>query len=126
MRPLSPPSSTSRTASRSGGGRTRRVRATLIVVEVAASAALLVSAGLLLRAVYRLQSVDPGFRPENVLTLRTALPWTRYSLTDVRERFYRRVLDEVRALPGVQSAAYVTAVRCGSRVGSGRSRSAER
>jgi predicted permease len=82
----------------------------LIVIEVAASAALLVSSGLLLRAVYRLQSVDPGFRPENVLTLRTALPWTRYRLTDSRERFYRRVLDEVRALPGVQSAAYVTAV----------------
>jgi len=95
---------------RAGGGRTRRVRATLIVVEVAASAALLVSSGLLLRAVYRLQSVDPGFRSENVLTIRTALPWTTYSLTDRRERFYRRVLDEVRTLPGVQSAAYVTAV----------------
>jgi putative ABC transport system permease protein len=86
------------------------VRAALIVTEVAASAALLVSSGLLLRAVYRLQSVDPGFRAESVLALRTALPWATYSLTDRRERFYRRVLDEVRRLPGVQSAAYVTGV----------------
>jgi predicted permease len=99
-----------RDGARAGGGRTRRVRAALIVTEVAASAALLVSSGLLLRAVYRLQSVDPGFRAESVLALRTALPWARYSLTDTRERFYRRVLDEVRDLPGVQAAAYVTAV----------------
>ena len=99
-----------RDGARAGGGRTRRIRAALIVTEVAASAALLVSSGLLLRAVYRLQSVDPGFQAENVLTLRTALPWAGYSLTDKRERFYRSVLDEVRTLPGVQSAAYVTAV----------------
>jgi putative ABC transport system permease protein len=99
-----------RDGARAGGGRTRRIRAALIVTEVAASAALLVSSGLLLRAVYRLQSVDPGFHAENVLTLRTALPWTAYMLTDTRERFYRSVLDEVRTLPGVQSAAYVTAV----------------
>jgi putative ABC transport system permease protein len=99
-----------RDGARAGGGRTRRVRAALIVTEVAASAALLVSSGLLLRAVYRLQSVDPGFQAENVLTLRTALPWATYSLTGKRERFYRGVLDEVRALPGVQGAAYVTAV----------------
>jgi putative ABC transport system permease protein len=99
-----------RDGARAGGGRTRRVRAALIVTEVAASAALLVSSGLLLRAVYRLQSVDPGFRVENVLTLRTALPWTKYAITGTRERFYRRVLDEVRTLPGVQSAAYATGV----------------
>jgi putative ABC transport system permease protein len=99
-----------REGARAGGGRTRRVRAALIVTEVAASAALLVSTGLLLRAVYRLQSVDPGFRAENVLTLRTALPWAKYVITGTRERFYRRVLDEVRTLPGVQSAAYATGV----------------
>lgn len=99
-----------RDGARTVGGRTRRVRAALIVTEVAASAALLVSSGLLLRAVHRLQSVDPGFRAENVLTLRTALPWATYGVTAKRERFYRRVLDEVRALPGVEGAAYVTAV----------------
>jgi predicted permease len=99
-----------RDGARAGGGRTRRVRAALIVTEVAASAALLVSSGLLLRAVYRLQSVDPGFSTEHVLTLRTALPWATYVLTGTRERFYHRVLDEVRTLPGVQSAAYTTGV----------------
>jgi len=97
-----------RDGARAGGGRTRRVRAGLIVTEVAASAALLVSSGLLLRAVDRLHSVDPGFRAENVLTLSTALPWAKYLLTERREQFYDRVLAEVRALPGVESAAYVT------------------
>jgi predicted permease len=95
---------------RAGRGRTQRVRAALIVAEVAASAALLVSTGLLFRAVDRLRSVDPGFQAENVLTLRTALPWATYPMTGKRERFYRRVLDEVRTLPGVQKAAYVTGV----------------
>jgi putative ABC transport system permease protein len=97
-----------RDGARAGGGRTRRVRAGLIVTEVAASAALLVSSGLLLRAVDRLHSVDPGFRADNVLTLSTALPWATYMMTERRERFYHRVLTEVRALPGVESAAYVT------------------
>ena len=95
---------------RAGAGRTRRVRGLLVVAEVAASAALLVSSGLLLRAGVRLHSVDPGFRAENVLTVRTALPWATNALTERRERFYRRVLGEVRGLPGVQGAAYVTAI----------------
>jgi predicted permease len=99
-----------RDGSRAGGGRTQRLRAGLIVTEVAASAVLLISTGLLLRAVERLQAIDPGFRAENVLTLRTALPWATYAITRRREQFYDRVLSEVRTLPGVQSAAYVTGV----------------
>jgi putative ABC transport system permease protein len=93
---------------RAGGRRTQRVRAGLIVTEVAASTILLISTGLLLRALERLQAVDPGFRAENVLTLRTQLPWTSYAITRRREQFYGQVLSEVRTLPGVQSAAYVT------------------
>lgn len=57
---------------------------------------------------HEIADLDPGFQAERVLTLRTALPWAAYSLTEHRERFYRRVLDEVRTLPGVESAAYVT------------------
>jgi predicted permease len=86
------------------------VRAALVVVEVAASAALLVSSGLLMRAVLRIEATDPGFVAENLLTARTELPLPKYALTARREQFYARVLQDVRALPGVRSAAYVTSV----------------
>ena len=93
---------------RAGGGRTQRLRATLVVLEVAASVVLLVSSGLLIRAVWRIQSMDPGFAAERVLTLRTALPRPKYDVVARRVAFYGRVLGDVRALPGVASAAYVS------------------
>jgi putative ABC transport system permease protein len=92
------------------GGRRQRVRSVLVMVEVMASVVLLLSSGLLLRALWRLQAIDPGFRTENVLTLRTALPFTNYVHPEDRDRFYTRVLSGVRALPGVTNAAYVTAL----------------
>jgi predicted permease len=62
----------------------------------------------LLRALLRIQAVDPGFKYENVLTLRTWLPIPEYRSTAKRAEFYRRVLSETRALPGVKNAAYIT------------------
>ncbi len=97
-----------REGSRSGGGRRARVRSALVVVEVMASVVLLVSSGLLLRALSRVESTDPGFQTEGIVTMRTALPRPQYDSNSVREPFYHRVLDGVRALPGVQSAAYVS------------------
>ncbi len=97
-----------RDGARAGSGRKQRLRAVLVVAEVMASVVLLVSAGLLLRALWRIQSVDPGFRTEDVLTLRTALPWPQYARTTQRVEFYRRVLSEVDAIPGVESAAYIS------------------
>jgi putative ABC transport system permease protein len=93
---------------RAGGGAKRRLRGALVVVEVAASVALLASTGLLLRALVRVQAVDPGFRTSGVLTLRTDLPHPRYDATATRGAFYDRVLAEVRALPGVQAAGYIS------------------
>jgi predicted permease len=93
---------------RTGGGRKERLRAALVIAEVTVSVVLLVAAGLLLRALWRLQGVDPGFRSDGVLTLRTALPWPRYSVTETRTAFYRRVLEQVRQLPGVTGAAYIS------------------
>jgi predicted permease len=90
------------------GGRRERARGALVVAEVAASVVLLVGCGLLLRALWRVQNVDPGFRTAGVLTLRTALPLPRYGPTASRAQFYARVLSEVRALPGVSDAAYVS------------------
>ena len=90
------------------GSRTQRLRAALVVVEVAASVVLLISSGLLVRAVWRIQSTDPGFRAEGVLAARTALPLPRYDTVSRRAQFYGHVLREVRALPGVEAAAYAT------------------
>jgi predicted permease len=91
-----------------GGVRGRRLRNALVTVEVAASVALLIAAGLLIRALVQLQSTDPGFDAENVVTMRTWLPTPEYAATAKRGEFYDRVLGEVRALPGVESAAYAS------------------
>jgi putative ABC transport system permease protein len=96
-----------REGARAGGGARERTRGLLVVAEVALSVVLLVSAGLLLRALWSVQHVDPGFRTSGVLTLRTDLPRPRYDPTAARIAFYDRVLADVRALPGVTSAAYI-------------------
>jgi putative ABC transport system permease protein len=94
---------------RSGmGGQRERFRSGLVVIEVACSIVLLVGFGLLTRALWRIQAVDPGFRPDHVLTLRTSLPMPRYEKPETREPFYRHVLDETRRLPGVTAAAYIS------------------
>jgi predicted permease len=94
---------------RGGSSRgTERLRSALVVAEIVASVILLVSAGLLIQALMKVQAIDPGFRSENVLTLKTMLPRPKYSKTVSREQFYRQVIDEALALPGVQRAAYVS------------------
>ena len=90
------------------GGRREKLRSALVVAEVTVSVVLLVSSGLLIRALWRLQHVDPGFRTVGVLTLRTALPWPKYEKTARRAQFYEQVLGDVRQIPGVESAAYIS------------------
>jgi predicted permease len=99
-----------REGARSGGGRKERLRSALVIGEVTVSVVLLISSGLLIRALWKLQGTDPGFHAAGVLTLQTALPVPKYNRTARRVEFYRRVLTEVRALPGVSSAAYITSV----------------
>ena len=94
--------------SRSGGGRKAGIRSALILTEVTLSVVLLISAGLLMQALLRIQAVNPGFRSDGVLTLETALPMPKYIPTAKRIAFYRRVLSDVRALPGVSGAAYIS------------------
>ena len=96
-----------RDGNRAGGGQKQRVRAVLVTVEVTMSVILLITSGLLIRAVWRVQAIDPGFTPHSVLTLRTALPRPKYDSPVRRGEFYERVLAGVRALPGVQSAAFI-------------------
>ena len=90
------------------GSRKQGLRTVLVTVEVTMSVILLIACGLLIRAVWRVQAIDPGFVSENVLTLRTALPRPKYDSPVRRGQFYDRVLAEVRALPGVESAAFIT------------------
>jgi predicted permease len=97
---------------RSGGranGR-QRVRGALVIAEMALSVALLIGAGLLLRSFAKLQDVEIGFRPENLLTLRINLPRNRYSGDQESWAFYARLLHETKALPGVQDAALTSSV----------------
>ena len=70
-----------------GAGCKQRFRAVLVAVELVASVVLLVSSGLLIRALLRAQAVDPGFRTEGVLTLRTVWPKPRYAATEKSEQF---------------------------------------
>ena len=55
-----------------------------------------------------MQAIQPGFRPEGVLTLQTPLPMPQYGKVVTREAFYARVLSDVRAIPGVVNAAFVS------------------
>jgi predicted permease len=106
-----------REGGRAGGRARERLRSILVVAEVTASVALLVTAGLLMRSLWTIQRIDPGFRTDDVLTLRTDLPSPQYDPTAARDTFYARVLADVRALPGVVGAAYTSFAPLTSRGG---------
>ncbi len=87
------------------GRRSRRFSGAIVVAEVALSLVLLCAAGLFLKSLVRLLSVDPGFRPENLLVMRIDLPESRYPDLDQRRAFFREITGRVSTLPGVASAA---------------------
>ena len=105
--------SRSATSSRAAG----RLRSTLVASEVALSAICLVAAGLLLHSFVKLLNVDPGFRSERVVTVDLALPGVRYPTAPKRVEFYRTLLSEVTALPGVVSAGITNGLPVTSRGG---------
>ena len=87
------------------GGRLRqRVRSVLVVSEVALALMLLIGAGLLIKGFWRLRSVEPGFKPENLLTMRLELPETRYKEIPAQTQFRQGLLERLNALPGVEAA----------------------
>ena len=88
------------------GAKARRLRAALVVAEVALTVVLLAGAGLLLRSYAAVLAVDPGFDAERVLLVDTPLSPSRYPTAADRDAFYHRVLERVRALPGVENAGY--------------------
>ncbi len=102
-------SETMRDGGRHGSGpRSRRILGGLVVAEVALSLVLLVSAGLLIRSFIRLQNIDPGFKPEGVLTARVQTPAVRYPTPADRSGFYANALARISTLPGVEQAAGIT------------------
>jgi putative ABC transport system permease protein len=94
---------------RSGGGRSeRRLLHALVVVEIAVSLALFVGAGLMAGSFVRLQGLDLGFRPQDLVSLRLTLPESKYPEPEQRVSFFDQALERVRAIPGVAAAGTTT------------------
>ena len=89
----------------SGGSASRnRFRGALVIAEVALTLVLLVCAGLLIRTVIRLRSVDAGFNAHNVLTMNIGLPSAKYPKPENVVAFFKEATDRIAALPGVKAA----------------------
>jgi putative ABC transport system permease protein len=82
----------------------KRTRAILVVTEVALSLVLLVGAGLMIRTLWNLRGVHPGFVPDHVLTMRIGVAANEFANEDQQVQFYDQVVRRVRTLPGVQHA----------------------
>ena len=83
----------------------RRWQQALIIAQVGIATTLLVSGGLLLRSFLRLLEAPLGFNPRNVLTMEISLPPLRYATSESQARFFDRVLQRTRQIPGVESAS---------------------
>jgi putative ABC transport system permease protein len=92
---------------RLGGIRHNRARNLLVVSEVALCLTLMVGAGLMVKSFMRIQSVDPGFQPENVLAIDVDLPKSKYPENRQVAAFYEQLLEHIGVLPGVQAAGAV-------------------
>jgi len=84
-----------------------RLRGMLVIAEVAIALVLLIGAGLLVRSFMYLEAIDPGFNPRNVLSLTVSVAGNAQYVCAKREAVYREIVDQVRALPGVQSASMI-------------------
>ncbi|HEU4432471.1 MAG TPA: ABC transporter permease [Pyrinomonadaceae bacterium] len=89
------------------GGGGHRLRNVFVITQVALALVLLVGAGLLVRSLNRLQSVDPGFNPENLLTVRVTLPGQRYEEAPKRIDFFQQAIARMKAIPGVEAAGAI-------------------
>ena len=90
----------------SGGRSSRRIRRALVAAEFALAIVLLVGAGLLVRSWWSVTKIDPGFRPERVLVMAVSPPPT-VTVSAQRTDLYYRVLEQIQAVPGVQSAGII-------------------
>ena len=101
------------------GKRPKRLRNVLVICETAFSLLLVAGAGLLIRSFEQILKVDPGFRAENVLTMRISLPDATYSKPEQIRAFYTSLLERVQRLPGVQYAGATSGLPLSGQGGSG-------
>jgi len=99
--------STLREGSRGSTGGQHRLRSALMVAEVGASMVLLVGAGLMLRTMWHLSRVSPGFTPRNMLTFSVGFSPANRAAPDRIRNAYRELTESIRALPGVEAAGMV-------------------
>ncbi|HXC68688.1 MAG TPA: ABC transporter permease [Pyrinomonadaceae bacterium] len=90
-----------------GTSGSHRVRSLFVVTQVALAMVLLVGAGLFIRSLRRLESVDPGFNANNLLTMRVTLPFAKYEEDSKRIEFFKKALEQMRAIPGVEAAGAI-------------------
>jgi putative ABC transport system permease protein len=88
------------------GSRRNAMRGALVIVEVAIAVVLLAGAGLLIQSLLRLQHVNPGFNPKNVLSFSLGLPEVKYT-TQKQIDFFNELVSRIESLPGVQAASAV-------------------
>jgi predicted permease len=89
----------------SGGLRRQRFRSALVVAEIAISLLLLIGSGLMIKSFSRLQAVNPGFKPDNLLTFQVSLPKAQYPDDQQKIDFYKELVQRIHRLPGVEAAA---------------------
>jgi putative ABC transport system permease protein len=93
-----------------GGSGSRRLGSLLVVSEVALALLLLIASGLMLKSFYRLQQVNPGFNPENLITLELMLPENKYGDGPQQIAFQQQLLQRIGSIPGVQHAGTVNSL----------------
>jgi putative ABC transport system permease protein len=103
----------------SSGGRSRHLRAGLVVSEFALAVLLLVGAGLLIRSFSRLLEVSPGFQTQNLLTMELSLPERTYPDGAPVQNFYTQLMARVNSVPGIQAAGAVSQMPLADSYGSG-------
>jgi predicted permease len=92
---------------RSVTGRRERLRSALVVSEIALALVLLTGAGLMLKSFLRMHAVNPGFRPDNILTMTVDLPDSVYQTTASVQEFHARALAKLANIPGVLASGAV-------------------
>jgi predicted permease len=107
-----------RSSGRVGAARdSGRIRNALVIAQIGLAVVLLVGAGLLLRSFQQLLAVDAGFHAAGLLTARVQLPEDQYADAPAQARYYQRVLENLRALPGVAAATYTSSLPFGGHLG---------
>jgi putative ABC transport system permease protein len=92
----------------SSGGHRGKLRALLVVAEMAVALILMTGAGLLMQSFSRLMKVNPGFSSDHLMTFLVNLPPARYAQPEIQTQFYRQLTERVKSIPGVDSAGFTS------------------